>query len=288
MIITKLQGGLGNQMFQYAVALAYSNDEPVLDIEFLQKNNTSTDTFTKRDFELTVFQNARFRVMSTSEKNRLFSLRKRYVLFRKLFGIHISKIQQKENELISIPAKGNIYLDGYFQSEKYFLDKRKLILQAFSFPPLSGNNKKIKDQITGSNAVSIHIRRGDYLKEEVKKYHGVLPEDYYLKAIDRICQIVENPVFFIFSDDKDYAKKLFQNIGNYTVVEGNDGGDSWMDMALMSNCRHHIIANSSFSWWGAWLANQDGAVNIAPKNWFNPAVANFDINNFVPKNWHQL
>ena len=287
MTITKLQGGLGNQMFQYAIAYSYSKTV-YLDFSFLKKHKSSNHQFTKRDFELSLFPRLKYYEFTESLRNLYFSNNRKYRLLRKFFRIKINIIRQKENEFISIEKSNNIYLDGFFQSEQYFLSKRKELLSVFKFPALDKNNEAIKNEIIAhSNSVSLHIRRGDYLKEEVKKYHGILDQKYYDSAIEIIKKKYNDVHFYVFSDDENFAKEKYGDSENFTIVEGNTK-DAWKDMALMSFCKHHIIANSSFSWWGAWLSESKESIKIAPISWFNSEIANFDIHNIVPKNWIKI
>lgn len=288
MTVTKLQGGLGNQMFQYAIAKSRSISKKVfLDFSFLKTNNISTEHFTKREFELDIF-NIAYRDFSQKQRNICFGKSLKNRLLRKLFYGYTKIIKQTENELISIPDVKNIYFDGYFQSEKYFKDIRSILIKEFTFPNLDAQNKYTSHKITSvKNSVSVHIRRGDYLKPEVLKYHGILPWEYYESAINFIKNKFDETHFFVFSDDLEFAKTLFNDSKEVSFVEGNMGKDSWKDMCLMSHCKHHIIANSSFSWWGAWLGDENGCT-IAPKNWFNPKVANFNIDDFIPQNWFKI
>ena len=282
MIVTKLQGGLGNQMFQYAAAYANS-DQIYLDLDFLHNHQTSSETFTSRLYELSLFPNLLSETASRFHKNIFFSKSLFYRLIRKFTNASI--IIQKENELVDFNIENQyIYLDGYFQSELYFVNARERILHAFSFPELDHLNQRLMEDISSyENSVSIHIRRGDYLKPEVIKYHGLLPVSYYHEALQIFQQQFGNIKIFIFSDDPSFAKESFGHFSDVTVVEGNEKA-AWKDMALMASCRHHIVANSSFSWWGAWLSTQKG-FKIAPKRWFNPDVVTFDINHIIPKNW---
>ena len=287
MTITKLQGGLGNQMFQYAMAFSCS-ERVYIDFSFLQKNNKTNDTFTKRDFELSLFPNLKYKEFTEFYRNILFSNQRRYYYFRKLFSIKPSVVKQKENELVEFKKNKFLYLDGYFQSEKYFIKKRKELLHIFEFPALDHENQTLKEQILQHpNSVSLHIRRGDYLKEEIKNYHGILEQEYYDKAIETIKEKYSNAHFFVFSDDEDFAIEQYGGLENFTIVKGNSK-NAWKDMALMSYCKHHIIANSSFSWWGAWLSTYKNSINIAPQNWFNPELANFNIDDFVPSHWIKI
>lgn len=285
MTITKLQGGLGNQMFQYAAARSRCADKKIyLDFSFLQKNNVSTEHFTKRDFELGIFD-IQYREFSDRQRNICFGNSLKDKIYRKLFYGQTTTVTQIENEFVEIPHTQNIYLDGYFQSEKYFSNSRELLLKEFRFPAIDAQNSEIASKINSSkNAVSVHIRRGDYLKPEVLKYHGAMDEEYYRNAVQLLKTKYSDLSYFIFSDDINYAKQLFQNLENVSFVDLNFGKDSWKDMYLMSICHHHIIANSSFSWWGAWLSQKEGTT-VAPENWFNKDVANFDIKNIVPSGW---
>lgn len=285
MIITKLQGGLGNQMFQYAVARSRSYNKNVyLDFSFLQQNNTSSEAFTSRDFEIGIF-NITYKTFSNDLRKIFFGKTfKNRVLRRFIYG-KLIYVKQAENEFIKIHSAKNIYLDGYFQSEKYFQNIRKTLLEEFIFPSVDKKNSMILDKINSSeNSVSIHIRRGDYLKPKVQNYHGTLTPEYYYNAIKILNESFENCKYFVFSDDIPYTKGIFRDIENIEYVDLNHGKDSWKDMFLMSNCSHHIIANSSFSWWGAWLGQKKGKT-IAPENWFNKEIAHFDIHDIIPKNW---
>lgn len=140
MIITKLQGGLGNQMFQYAVAFSFS-DKVYIDLSFLEKHQRSSPQFTKRDFELSLFPHLKYKIFTEFYQNFFFSNSKKYRVLRKLFRIKIQIIKQQENEFISIDRNKHIYFDGYFQSEQYFASKREELLNVFKFPAI---DKKMK------------------------------------------------------------------------------------------------------------------------------------------------
>ena len=274
-------------MFQIAIALNYSNTV-YLDFSFLKTNNISNNQFTKRDFELAIFPNLKYKNFTKFHSNIFFSNNIIYRILRKLFFIKFDYVKQKENEFVIVSESRNIYFDGFFQSEKYFILKRKEIIDIFHFPELDKKNIEIKKKILQqSNSVCLHIRRGDYLKPDVKKYHGILPKDYYTNSINLITEEHLDAHFFVFSDDENYAKEQFRYLDNFTIIQGNSK-NSWKDMALMSACKHHIIANSSFSWWGAWLSNAGNSIKIAPKNWFNSEVAQFDIDIIKPLDWLKM
>lgn len=294
MIITKLQGGLGNQMFQYAAARGIRGGKRAIAIDksFYDENISSSDTFTARAYELNIFKNLEIRPLNTFEKI-IYKSSNKNSDYSKIFKPALKIIKQQENEYID-GIKDNwglIYLDGYFQSEKYFFHIKSNLKHELSFAKLEDESSKVfLDNINAiDNSVCVHVRRGDYLKLEVLKYHGLLPLDYYIEAIKKVESQIDQPHFFIFSDDLAWCNENFKNLNfSFTLVNTiNKGRNSWKDMCLMSYCKHHIVANSSFSWWGAWLSNKSG-LKIAPYNWFNPAVANFNIADIIPASWHIL
>lgn len=278
-------GGLGNQMFQYAVSFAQGQDV-FIDFSFLQNNNKSNEHFTARKFELDLFPNLHWKSFTTRHRLLYLSHSEHRLLgrLRSLLGFYCKWVVQQENEFVHIPNHANLYFVGYFQSEKYFQHKRAELLKTFDFPELDRRNLPYLNEIMAAeNSVSVHIRRGDYLKPSVLEYHGILPDAYYTKSLEHIADRHSDTTLFVFSDDQDYAKSLFGDSDKVIYIQGNESS-AWQDMALMTKCRHHIIANSSFSWWGAWLSQKSG-ITIAPKNWFNPQKVKFDIHDFIPKTW---
>ncbi|WP_353083333.1 alpha-1,2-fucosyltransferase [Flavobacterium sp.] len=280
-VIVKLQGGLGNQMFQYAVAKGIGFERVFFDLSFLRKHSVSTNDFTAREFELLIFKNIKVKEIIKTHFKFLKSKK-----INKLLGYKFNFITQIENEFVDIDKNSDvIYLDGYFQSEKYFSHCRELILNDFEYPELDTKNLQIKNQITSfENSVSVHIRRGDFIKSKaILDIHGVVPLEFYQTAIDKLIDIYGDIKLYFFSEDMNFVKENFKSYPNLFFVEGNVGSDSWKDMALMSSCKHHIIANSSFSWWAAWLSKEDG-ITFAPRHFFNPKV-NYEINDFMPERW---
>jgi Glycosyl transferase family 11 len=178
-------------------------------------------------------------------------------------------------------------LDGYWQSEKYFIDCSKLIRKDFTFKnELDSYNLKLKSKIDKTNSVSIHIRRGDYVNNlNTNATHGLCSIDYYIKAVNYITERIESPYFFVFSDDIEWAKKNIMLNFPCQFISHNIGSKSYLDMQLMSLCKHNVIANSSFSWWGAWLNSNDNKIVIAPRKWF---AVNTDICDLIPSNWISL
>jgi Glycosyl transferase family 11 len=194
---------------------------------------------------------------------------------------------QFDPEILDLP--GNVYLEGYWQSEKYFRDCEDVIRKEFSMKiPMSPSNEQMAHRIAGEeSAVSIHVRRGDYVSDAgTNRFHGTCSVDYYRKAVDRICGFAPASHFFVFSDGIDWAKENLRLRQPVTYVDFNDDEKNYEDLRLMGLCTHHIIANSSFSWWGAWLNPNPDKIVIAPKKWFNDPSINTD--DLMPKSWLRL
>ncbi|MFP4486354.1 MAG: alpha-1,2-fucosyltransferase [Campylobacterales bacterium] len=179
----------------------------------------------------------------------------------------------------------SIYLDGYWQSEKYFKKYENLIRDIFQFPKIKDDeNLKVANEIVNSESISIHVRHGDYLaSSKTNEFHGTCGIEYYKKSIEYITSKLENSTFFIFSDDIKWCEEKFVNVKNKTIISHNTGLKSYEDMRLMSLCKHNIIANSSFSWWSAWLNTNPNKIVIAPKKWINDE--NYETPDICPIEW---
>jgi hypothetical protein len=173
---------------------------------------------------------------------------------------------------------------GYWQSEKYFSEFSQQIRRDFSFcKPLSSDNEEFANEINHINAVSLHVRRGDFVNNPTTlATHGLCSLDYYRAAVQYISYRVNQPHFFIFSDDIAWTKENLEIVFPCHYVDHNQGAESHNDMRLMSLCQHHIIANSSFSWWGAWLNPSKEKIVIAPKRWFAKQI---DTRDLLPPSW---
>jgi hypothetical protein len=170
---------------------------------------------------------------------------------------------------------------GYWQSEKYFLSMKEEVLDTFSFEKLAKSQKtfSILDLIENTNSISVHVRRGDYLLEG-EKFGNICTTQYYDKAIEKIKKHIVSPLFFVFSNDMEWVRKNIQ-IPNPYYIDWNQGADSWQDMFLMSRCKHNIIANSTFSWWGAWLNQSPQKMVIAPSHLLN----GIETPDWIPDTW---
>lgn len=292
MIIVKLIGGLGNQMFQYAAGRCLAHKyrtELKLDIRDFKN-------YTLRNYDLNGFSIIENFATSSELSRILFPSDRCDVKFFKRVIWSVSRIRPveyiKETEysfqqnFFKLPD--NIYLDGYWQSEKYFLDIENIIRNEFSVVnPLTSTSQDLAERIRNCEAVSLHVRRGDYVSDpKTNSVHGVCGVDYYSNAINMIRERIENPCFFIFSDDSEWARSNIKPDAPTTYVKHNDYSRDYEDMCLMSMCKHNIIANSSFSWWGAWLNENPEKIVIAPKKWFNSK--NMDTQDLLPDKWHKL
>ena len=180
-------------------------------------------------------------------------------------------------------------MSGYWQSPKYFNSIETLIRKEFTFQkPLDSKNLEILNLIKNTISVSIHIRRTDFQIINSNDIHGFCSLEYYDEAINYIHTNVLMSKFFIFSDDINWAKENLKVPMNSYFVSGNTGEKSYIDMQLMSNCNHNIIANSSFSWWGAWLNSNPKKIVIAPKKWFSDEKMNAQTDDLIPAEWIRM
>lgn len=292
MIIVQLIGGLGNQMFQYAMA----RRSAILKETDLKFDISCFKYYEDRKYDLGCF-NIAGDFASDKEIYRLKGPEDKKIP-RKIFKI-INKIKpyHKRSYIMErhycfdpdiLKISNNVYLEGYWQSEKYFKEIENIIRSEFKIKHRPDPaNKELGSLISGSHSVSIHIRRGDYIADpDINKVHGTCSLEYYNAAIEKIAKIIKDPHFFIFSDDTVWAENNLKIDYPTTLIKGNSGNKDYEDMRLMSFCRHNIIANSSFSWWGAWLGENPDKIVIAPKKWFNDQSIN--TGDLLPRSWHRI
>lgn len=283
MIAVRLIGGLGNQMFQYAAGRALAER---LGTELL------LDTREFEHYSLYNYGLHKFAIdipaASPEELARWPSwIRRGSRLLRKI-GIHTrwySEIKfQYDTAWESIPD--GTMIDGYFQSERYFADITELLRREFvPVTPLSQQNAYYAELARGCESVMIHVRRGDYVTNiKALKTHGVCTVDYFEASVAYMRERLENPRFFVFSNDMEWAQKNLKLGDDAVFVTGNEQA-SEIDIHLMAQCRHHIIANSTFSWWGAWLNSSASKIVIAPKCWFAKSINTRDL---IPLHWIRL
>lgn len=294
MICVRLEGGLGNQLFQYAAGRTLSvihDTELLLDASGLGK---CCGNATLRNFELGCFGFAARFASPTECKSAKYLINfpflSRYI---GLWRIHTERLRNFDPCFFNLPDQ--TYLRGYWQNPLYFERIASLLANEIEpTVPLSQFSQEVANKIfeADDDSVSIHVRRGDYLSlPSAAKYHGVLSVAYYKESLDLASCTVNRPKLFIFSDDIDWCcKSLPLHSYETHFVAHNTGSDAWQDLILMSYCRHNIIANSSFSWWGAWLADHRyGKANrlvVAPRKWFTSKEVD-PVNRF-PKHWKIL
>lgn len=280
MIRTKLIGGLGNQMFQYAAARALAekyHTDVELDLTwFSQPFDAHTAA---REYELNSFiLDSRIEKYSASLADKV---RQRLRLIKTYSEPHFHydpKFQQLGN---------NTSLVGYFQTEKYFKGYRKQLLQDFVWQSApTGKNMTLMAKIMqDENSVSLHVRRGDYVADKVTaSFHGSTKLDYYKAALKTLKKHVPRPTLYVFSDEPDWCKQNLKFSDPTIFVSHNTHGSE--DMRLMKTCRHNIIANSSFSWWGAWLNQNPEKIVIAPQQWFAHQESN--TKDIIPSSWQKI
>lgn len=264
MKIVKLSGGLGNQMFQYAfgVALRHAGQEVFYDATWFEMvNNSKKSRATKRNYDLEVF-NAE---VSLATPSQIKACRQDRILGLNLpsFLTHVIKEKCAGSyycEFLSVAE--DAYFAGVFANNCYFDDYRRELLQAFSLKePMSEANNNLLQEITCTNSVSIHIRRGDYVKLGL-----TCNLDYYYQAIEYIASRVDDAHFYIFSDDVAWVKENLKISNPHTFVEINDGNTGYCDLELMKNCQHNITANSTFSWWAGYLNPNPRKIVLTPKD----------------------
>jgi hypothetical protein len=300
MIIVKLMGGLGNQMFQYAAAKSFALNnraELLIDTSFLE-DKSEKKNFTYRDFELNVFQLKdnvidKFQLQLFLNKVNVFDNLRLNRLNQIFFNNKIPTPKIIRENILS-PNKdifnlisNNSLLEGYWQSEAYFISHQNIIRELFRFSN-SIVNKKLLAEIINKNSVSVHIRRGDYANNDViNSVHGLCTIEYYIEAFQIMSSKIANPIFYIFSDDMNWTKNTLHFLNekyNIVYIDQNNMNPS-EDMNLMSNCKHNIIANSSFSWWGAWLNNKPEKIIISPSVWTKNNSSNPHL---IPQTWIKI
>ncbi len=282
-ITVHIIGGLGNQLFQIATAIAYGqkNDSRLL------IDNYSYETYKLHDYLLTCFSIEADEIRYNLKKKLMFIFAK---LLNKLkihccfFGIYSEKDMLYDNSLMD--KKRCKYLTGYFQSYKYFNFAKNTLRSNFEIKSeYKSKNIALLEKIKNSNSVMVHVRRGDYATNKVtKEKHGLCSVSYYKTAIGYISTIVEKPVFFIFTNDMEWCKNNFE-LEDVQYIAGSRE-TTIEDFDLMRECKYHIIANSTFSWWAAYLSYEESKKVVYPSPWFN--ILEFNENDLIPAEWYAI
>lgn len=288
-VIVRMQGGLGNQLFIFAFGKSLAkrlNINVCFDVTKYDVKNPYREfglgVFNIKDINLTKKGHGKDLFKKILKKILIFKCLKKYIEPKEKVAFedykHINQAVDGffyDESLYEI--SGRNYIEGFFQNPRYFEDIREEILNDFSLKePLKGKNKELLNSIKGTDSCSVHVRRGDYI-DNSGTY--VLTPDYYKQAMDIIREKEANCVFYVFSDDIKWCRENFKASENIVFVDYDN--KNYIDLELMKNCKHNIIANSSFSWWGAWLNNNPDKIVIAPNPWF-PTV---DSSRQIPGSW---
>lgn len=292
MVISYILGGLGNQMFQYAAgrALALATRQPFrLDLSDFGTYKPHQGFEIERVFPAPVQVADRADVWDVLgwRSGRLTRRMLKQVRSLRLHGTCLAIEPHFQYWPGLMEHDGSCYLMGYWQSERYFQAFEPAIREDFCFRrPLEGQNRNIAECMREGQSVSLHVRRTDYLShKKTAKVMAVQDEGYYRRASEYLSRTLDSPEYYIFSDDMDWVREHLGFLPNAVLIDHNHGADSYQDMQLMSCCRHHVIANSSFSWWGAWLNPAPDKIVIAPRTWF---CNGFDDTDLVPSRWMRL
>lgn len=290
MIVFYGQGGLGNQLFQYAAARRLSihrNVPLVLDHSWFKHPKPGE---TPRSLELERYPVA-MRLASAAEQARWVFMRGRLARYmrpvRHMLPMKLIKETGNSINLELLHAPAHCYLSGFWQSETYFSDIRHQLLKELT-PCATPNeiDQEVINKISCCASVSVHVRRGDYVSlKSASAYHGLCSLDYYQAAIRYIAERVNNPTLFIFSDDPEWTRTNLVSPHPTYYIEHNNSENAFQDLRLMSLCQHHIIANSSFSWWGAWLAKHQDGIVVAPDRWYATDRPTPDL---IPARWTRM
>ncbi len=285
-----IYGGLGNQMFQYALTCVLNSKGIPSRISFrdffFYKHHNGFDLSRAFNLELDTKNKLKLNVLNLGSFFWSVSIVQKllYSLFQ-MYSLLFENIMKEKKEFSfdeEIFEISNSRLIGTWQSVKYLEGYEEFLRNKFKFkPPLDFENISLSKEIEKGNSVAVHIRRGDYTKSEWKNSHLVIDgPEYYLNAIDELSSKLINPIFYFFSDDIDWAKTNFKG-SNFKFVEHNSNDKSYLDMYLMSLCSNFIIANSTFSWWAAWLSENPEKIVIAP----NPWIKGLRTPEIYPDNW---
>jgi len=287
MITVGIGGGTGNQMFQYTIARSLAHDlntDFALNLyqynllpSFLLKSEKH-QRYNLRHFNINENFSSSFKFISATIK-RFFNSNLNYVQEGNIFSSFV-KYNSDINDL-----RGDIFLRGNWQNEKYFLHNQDIIRNDFKIvTPPTEKNKSLIDEISSKNSVALCVRRNDYLQPFWKAQLGFTTLKYYEDAVETIIKKVKNPVFYVFSDDPEWVQKNIILDHPTTFITHNDVDKDYEDLRLMSSCKHFIISNSTFHWWGAWLSLNKDKIVIAPEPWLN----SYTMDEIIPERWIKI
>jgi len=286
-VIIWFGGGLGNQMFQYALYLNMKKKGLNVkgDLSYYNNHKCHNGLEIQKIFNLEIENIPRY-------KQVLY----RYLISPKIYKLGLFflnsiidnnvLIEKYHDRFYDFDKSSIKYAKGFWQSEKYFQSTFKDILSSYKFPELCGRNKSIAELIIATQSISIHIRRGDYhSSKNINRYMILSETEYYRKAIEYAESQIKDLTYFVFSDDIEWCKTNLCLENKIYFIDWNKMEDSFIDMNLMSQCKHNIIANSSFSWWAAWLNRNNNKIVIAPSKWYKD---DNDGSIIIPDSWIKI
>jgi hypothetical protein len=285
-VVVGLSGGLGNQMFQYAAgrSLALRLGLPlVLDLSWFV--GRSDRKFALAPFRIEAEQRTQCSWLPPRGQTIISRLSRRWL--PRIMDVPVWREPHFHYSTEFAALSGPVFLEGYWQSERYFREIRSQLRQEFSLRvPLPPDTAKLLEEIAVCDAICVHVRRGDYLSNPIPaQVHGTCSIDYYYAGVSELCQGLERPRCFVFSDDPAWVRASFAFDCPMTMVDVNGPLDAHLDLTLMAACGHFLIANSSLSWWGAWLGDSIGKKVIAPARWF--FTADKDTQDLLPESWQR-
>lgn len=300
MIISKLNGGIGNQLFQYAIGKSLAVQKKTilkLDVSYFSWDVNSE---LQRKFLLNKY-NIDCEIASRDEIEKiLYAKNIHRFISRKIMANKIP--YYKENLVIEkdmyydeniFKTRKNVILEGYWPNERYFANVKEVLHKELRLKEenISTSFKNSFRKITSTESVSVHVRRSDYINTNNGSFDifGVCDKKYYEKAVSYIKDNIKTPILYIFTDDIDWVKNSFHFDADSVIVSNNNLMD-FEELQLMSYCKHNIIANSTFGWWGAWLNENAGKIIIAPEKWYNDKNYQlfYEKSDFVPLSWIRI
>jgi hypothetical protein len=297
MIIVKLQGGLGNQMFQYALGRELqrrNGGRLALDLILL------LDRFPRSDV---IFRNYDLDIFRIQPQLTLLSKLAQWLPVPLLYSCGSAALNRLRNQLGTqqyimgpvpfrkevLEARGNIYLDGHWQSPKYFAGSEDVLRHEFAVKqPLSPAGKRVAVQMASVDSICVNVRRTDFVTLPASiKTHGFVGQEYYMRGIEQIAPLLKNPHIFVTSDDVGWCRENLHFDYPTTVLGHEYQGYKFGEyLTLMAQCKHFLIPNSSFAWWAVWLNRSDDKMVVCPKNWYrDPKIDSSDL---IPPQWTRI
>lgn len=291
MLIANIIGGLGNQMFQYAFVKALALSKGVefkLDISDFEHYELHDYSLNHLDIDENLADENEVGYLKVKGRRRRKNFHKK-LLTTLTIRSNTHFVEEYpycyDKRVLKLPD--SVYLQGYWNSYRYFERFRAEILKDFAVKnDQMGRDLEVSKLIKDTNSVSIHVRRGDYATNaNTQKYHGLCGLDYYNDAINLISQKIKDPTFFVFSDDHQWVRENLKIPYEVVCVDHNGPDRNYEDMRLMSQCKSNIIANSTFSWWAGWLNDHEDKKVIAPEKWISKGI---DIDHLLPLEWMKI